>query len=1318
MTLLPPERPNGELAAFLLDPESGVLLDARRRTRSDGSAEYCENAVFRVPGQTGLRQQYISIAGLFRDTKRFDDCADALGAIAANLLKRRKNGLSFSALACSTATARHLMDHVHSRLRKPFAKSCNEKRDLRTEYHGVQLLQEGKSLPNYHGEQVLIVADVVASGSGCRELTRFVEDTGGNVAGILTVVAIIDDDHPAPRTGIALNNGAFVPLYSLCEIKLRFVPEDQAGPVEELGPAGILRRLIADPRNGMLLDAKEHERRNRQPGEQAAKNPVFELTSGAYQHQFVTAWGLFEKPWYFEYCMEHFAQLALEIRGTSSQWFSSIVTCTSTGRYIMEHLQARIETPGDPVRVQYLGPFPYHNLRHRSVDLKDQSVLVVTDIVVKGRMVQHILDFVGRMKGTPVGILALVGIVPSGDVSPNPTVNYKKGGKDRQQIDSEVPIYFLTSYCIPPVAGDIDKIYPIDPSTVLPVETPRANGFHPLIPPHEALEHFETSKALTVGFFGLGPRLMTAPIHIPRLLEAHGDDIWKRISGKFRSNSVLVSTFSRDDAVFHAFVEKRAASTWKSLESIFIPRSESVDFDFPYFAADSIRERLTNAKVVLLLSTTQTAETLRKLVALLAQNRLAQLTVICLLNRMGARTVNFISRIRTMFKQMSEEESFKFDFVYVYEIRDLNGAPLQRTIESIEWLVSQYEAATTEVTYQALTEQEVLRYFRPAALTGRGFESRKPIEGSGTLKLGGEDWNHQTLDGKVYAMFHYIAKRRESGFIRDYRPLIDQIAQEKHRPILYLIYAVLFSDISYLRLTNRFRELRETLMKCVIDSRREREELELADRAAGKDQATTASRIAAMVQVEMHHLFGLALFCYMDDEREPYASFIGSCLTCDREISREAWADYPLNLEHYCGNERILWSISFLAHFAGSDGLRGKLIEIGHSFRQIAKERSRDLNSRQPADAVQETSTAKMLYAWDGFLTHLGGHEALQKHQVIRYLQSVIIEPRPNHLLIINEPKKALGLLGNVIDEEEQRMREKIGDEEAKIPSAKPIFFYDDKKHDRLKRAIDDAIHASGSLEGVGDALAKLFSFHATSTSEAPRYLAGLKSRAGGLRKDVHELRRLLQVIRNRREVTNIQRNQLDSLMQDFESEFTLSDSAVLKALKWYIVPFQEKLRSAMEQADIYFRHRQLPVYWERQLSKLRGNDYVLCDPNLLKDVLWNLCTNIRHGWSEGAEPRGKVEWILEDSLELPAPGPDAGRVEAMRLVVESPLRGQEIEPSRTLPRQQVEISQFGGQLEASANNPKKRFTARITLLKRTKTYEAWMRRFHSFEGD
>jgi orotate phosphoribosyltransferase len=1285
-----------QLAEFILDPANGVLLDARKRRQPDGTVGDVPNGVFRIPGKDSFWQQYISIAGLFRQTEVFDKCADFLANQGKRLLVKSTTGPAFTALACCSATAHHLMRHIHARLRKPFAEVSKHKPDLRAEYHGMYPLQPDRKLPDYHQERVMLVADVVASGSLCRDLALEIEQKGGTVVGLLAVATVVNSEDPGPRQSLILASGRPIPIYPICGVPLNRTSTASPEDVELLGPDTILRRLIDDPKNGMLLDACDHDRRNH-GNQPLAKNPAFELTSGTYQRRFVTSWGLFEKPWYFEYCMEHYARLALEVRGRRNQWFSCIVTCTATGRYIMEHLQSRIEIAGEPVKVHYLGPFPYHNLRHRSLDLKDESVLVVTDVVVKGRMVENMLDVVQRLLGIPVAVIALVGVVSGQRDNPPTAIQYKRAGKDGQQDILSVPAYYLTSYGIPPITGTPDRIYPVDPSTVLPIEAPQQSGFHPLVNGHEALRHFEEAEALTVGFFGLGSRLITGPIHVLRLLEKRGDEVWRHISHNFRRDTILVSTFSKDDAVFHAFIEQRAASTWKSLESVFIPRTESIDFDFPYFASGPVRNRLRGAKVVLVLASTQTSETLRKLVALLAQSEVKQLGVICLLNRMGTRTVSFVSRIRKMLQMRNDERSFDFNFSYVYEICDLNGTLLQRTLESVNWLADQYTAATTEITYQTLVEQEILRHFRPAPLTGSAFEARRPLPGSGSIELDNQEWNYQTLDGKVYAMCHYVTKKREAGAIRDYLPLIKEIGREHQRPILYLIYAILFSDISYLRLSNTFVKVRQTLMDCVTRSRVNREAMEVADLRSGIDANETRHRIEQIMEIERYHLVGLALFSFMDDDREPYRKFLQEYMTSQRDVSWEAWKDYPLNLEFFGGEEKILWAISLIAHFTSGNGFKDVLIDIAQRFRHMAKLHGRTAESS--GVLVSEAALTKMVYALDGFLTHLGSHEALQKHQVIRYLQGILIEPRPNHLLIINEPKRAIHRLEDLF-------------EDADTPPMRPVSF----DQNEIKRTLDDAIHAAGSLEGIGDALARLFSFHSIAGADAPRYLAGLKSRSGGFRKDVHDVRRMLETIRAKHEISKKQLRDLKTRVEEFESELTLSDSSVLQALQWYIVPFQQKLRSAMEQADIYFRNRKLPLYWKAESNKLEGADHVLCDPNLLKDILWNICTNIRHG-NYDSELGDAVRWSMRNDIEIPAPEPEHGTIEVIQLSVESPFLGMTASHDlpRTLPRQQKEIAQFGGELITRHNGEAGLYIATLTLIRRNKTREAWCRRFGTF---
>src|SRR6267142_118728 len=816
---LAPDYPN-KLRELIKDVQNGILIDARKKISIDGSRRHAAGAAFRLPGKPRLQREYIVVAGLFRNRKWFDECADQLAAFARPIIGDTRS----IALATCTATARHLMEHLHARLSgDPTFKAY---------YHGPYPLDPGRNRHDYNGRNVLLVTDVVASGALCADLAEAVESQGGVVSGVLALIATKDAAQKSARTTVSLRNRT-VPLFSLCDFPVTVLGPNEVDPaeIEEISPETILRRLIADPENGMLIDAREHDKLYSAPGKRA-ENPVFELTSGHYQRQFVTAWGIFDKPWYFEPCMDYLSKLAREIRSQSDGWFSVIVTCTATGHHLMEHLQARIETAEDPVKVHYLGPFPFHGLRNRGLDLKNQPVLIVTDVIAQGRMAGNIMAVVAQLKGRPVAVMSLVGLVRDEPQRPRGYIECKELAEqddDSPEYDQKlsIPAYYLTTYCIPAVTKGFDKIYRIDPNTILPVEAPLRNGFEPLIDRQESLRQFEDSQALKIGLYSAGPRFLTAAFRISRLLEHSGPAIWLKIKEYFSATSVLVTTFGKEDVTFRSFVEKQAAGDWNSLDSVFIPRSDSIHSDFPYFVTGDIRRRLEGQSVVLLLSSLQTSEKLRKLVALLAQSGVEKITVVVPLNRMGVRTVEFVSRIERMIQGLGKtKRSMNFTFRYVYEVRDLHGEPLRRTIETIDWLATQYSASTSEQSYQSLTEQEVARYLRTSSMAGREFAEQTltaiPADDKGEIVLGKQTWNYRTVDGKVYAIFNYVAQKREAGDIRDYTPVVTAIAGERQRPVLYTLYTILLSDISYLRLAGLAGKLRDILMESVRVSRRER----------------------------------------------------------------------------------------------------------------------------------------------------------------------------------------------------------------------------------------------------------------------------------------------------------------------------------------------------------------------------------------------------------------------------------------------------------------------------------------------------------------
>jgi hypothetical protein len=279
------------------------------------------------------------------------------------------------------------------------------------------------------------------------------------------------------------------------------------------------------------------------------------------------------------------------------------------------------------------------------------------------------------------------------------------------EVEVGIPIHALATYELKRIdslqntsEGAVDRIYQIDPSTVLPVE-PAQNGFHALVNARTSLKHFEDSQALTVGFWGLGSRHLTAAINLDRLLSAQGDEIWAAMRELVPRDSTLVTTSSKEDGQFRDFVLRRFAEENITLEALSIPRSESIEFDFPYFVTTGNRKVLQEQRCALLLFSMQTSEKLRKLVALLALSEVSTITVICLLNRMGSRTVEFVSRIQRMLLRAGQrEEPLNFRFEFIYEIQDLHGEALRRTLETIHWLIDGYAQSTAEQTYRSLAE--------------------------------------------------------------------------------------------------------------------------------------------------------------------------------------------------------------------------------------------------------------------------------------------------------------------------------------------------------------------------------------------------------------------------------------------------------------------------------------------------------------------------------------------------------------------------------------------------------------------------------------
>lgn len=1265
-----------QLRDWIRDPQRGLLINAEDQIGVNGESHKMPGATF-VLSTGRVQQHYLTVWGLFADVLAFDQSIEQLTALA-RIVRRRH---PFDALVSASAAGHHILNHLHAGLDKTgrrLQKCFLRPESLAGDGNGVQLT----------GKRVLLVTDVSATGSFLNRLADRVTAAGGAVAAALVIVAVREREDLPPTPLLNPQTGQSVPLHYLADYVIRPLADGEFDPAlnETLDNGNLLRRLIADPRNSILLDAKKYR-----PN---ARCPAFELVSGRYQRKFVSVWGIFDKPWYFEDCMDELAIQAKRIRRESGLWYNAVVTCTATSRHLMEHLQARIEFGDDPVEVHYLGPYPYHTLRrNRLLDLSNKRVLILTDVVASSGLLSNMASAVERLGGDPRAALGVVGLTKTLDEASIAPVRF--GAKT-------MSVFLSTTLCIQPIGrSSCDEIIPIDPGTVLPIEAPQANGFIPCFDLATSLKHFEDSNALSFGFYEAAQRYFTAAFRIRRLLDHCGKQIWAKIRKKFRDGTIVVTTFSREDMELHEYVETWAARSSVRIDTIFVARYDSIDSDFPFFLTAANREKIAGNRIVLLLSSLQTSEKLRKLGSLLAQSSAGDITVVCLLNRMGSRTLDFISRIQKLLRGVDASKGVRrFEFIHIYAINDLHGTGLIKAQQTVEALAADYRESTRNLGYKSLIESE-LRYFRTASLNSRYFENSLPQEVAKhdprqvllATADGEQTVTYRTRDGKLFLLFDHAVRTR------DYRPLINAISGERYRPTLYQLYTILLSNLSYLRMVRQFGKLRKTMLKEIEKLRNERIRIETDLSLKGiltNSELVVAARqlIEDNVECETYLLFGLSLFSYLDQNDFDYTAYAFDVLTNGHD-DPTGWGDLPLNFEAYYGNERVLWCVSMLLHFARRDHQRtqaeSKFRPTVDSYVRFAKERA------STADASEAWTRIKM--AFDGLLTDFGAHDRRQKHEVIRFLSSLLIEPKETHNPIVKDLKRAWDYL-RVFMFGVQESRDEV------FADTKGILLNAAEEPGRLKRIIEDATYASALLEGVGEAASQLFRFHPISQEKAEHYL--VESDRPGFRADAKELRLLLQGIRNRRAVSWSEVNRLGVLREKVEKALTSPTSVLICSLLWYMVPLVRRIETAMEKADAYLGTEVWGPHRDK-VSHYREGE-VLIDPILLKEVLENMMTNVRHGF--GPLPAGQLTSQLVDCEYVEPDGATAVNPDVLQYVcfrVFSPTSEHHDVGGTTFESQRYSVMQFGGSLEM--RDVEDHTITELKLISRRAVIERWKRR-------
>lgn len=1248
------------LRFLISDKNNGLLIDARDDIEETGLVVTREKRVFKLTNGH-LTRQYITSWGVFRDAAILRDTIVGLADAAEGALDQFG---PISHLATATATGLYLTDYVHAELLR------RGRADLQTAHFGDY--SPGEDLETLRGHKVLLITDVVATGRRVREIVRKVEEKGASVGAVVAIVATVEKESDEAPPFVLSSQGRRLPLVTLTDYPLPGCPEpEEASDVVELTPGEILKRIIADRKNGMLVGPAVTRRDDKSLAYEP--NEVYVGPSGGIQRHFITLWPLFEKPLYFDDCMDHLADLARQTRERDGNFFTTIVTCTATARHLMEHLQPRIETSDSPVEAIYLGPFPFQALaKYGSTAFKDKTVLILADVIASARLVTNIASVVHRLGGAVKGVLAVVALQTGSTYSKKVEFGY----------DQEAEIESLCQFPITADETDTEgaQAVSVDPEVILPIERgshetngckdrqvslPARTDIHFKV--SEAILHFDSADAIRFGLFEGGARSFTAGISLKRLFGKFGSEIRCRIERVLAAYKdqplVIVTTTDRDDLRFLDLVDQWSAVRFSNAERpVVIPRLDSIEFDFASHVPKAISNRLASKHVLVLISTVQTAEKLRRIVALLTQSGVCSVTVICLLNRMGSLTEDFTTRVRSMTSGLGTNgEAGHFQFYDLYKVCDLSGQALLSTVDAVEHLARQYSDRTPANAFKSFIDEE-MRYFRirPYHSLENTAACRERLDSprlvSWSEKTEDVSATVTTKDGLFYAL--YAKSQAEAS---DPSELVVTLVAESERARIYLLLTLLLSSIAYLRLAKKSEDIKRWIVEAVDEKRKSRLALE-SKRCSGDSDEELFQKIGRITESESYLLFCLALFCYLDHHPDRYLPWIQNAV--DGGMSPDdTFESYPLNFQAYFATGRTLWAASLLWHFAHLEKsvkpaelkqAREKLISISLAAQRAAGK----IQVKALAGDLVKTWERRIKYSFDAFLTDLGFHDfGRRRDKLVVFLRNRV-SIAPHHNAIVKDLRAAV---------------EKLNSQLWGRTVAKPVVL----PPNDWKPAVDRGIQAASLLKTIGDGAAELFDFTPELRSSGERFVASAAQE--GFRKDVDLFYSRLTTIRSNQTVAWQDINRLTQVQMRFGTDFEKEDSPLRRAIDSYQVSLLECLLGEMANAQS-FLEKDYPKVWTARAKSLseqaeKEQIYVCCDKSLLRETLWNVLTNVRYGLykNPGVSQRPRL------TLNLDNPN-------LVEIHVASKFRGTQLRigPGTTLYRQQQELLLWGCELTTS----------------------------------
>lgn len=1002
-----------------------------------------------------------------------------------------------------------------------------------------------------------------------------------------------------------------------------------------------LNQYILSQQSGMMLDADQEWNARYDPD--SFGKAAFKLQNGSIVKRFITIWELFDDRLMFQNCLERLAEKALLIYEKTQ--FSTIVTATLTGKELAAHVFERIrrKIPKSQIDLVHFGDYPTGAFSlNNTHNFKNKHALILTDVVSSGKLINAIAEVVTKHQGRVDAVLAA--IITNPDLIDNQ--NLEDGQIYTFSTGKRALLHNLSDFKIEPTDDyDESKVIPIDFHSVLP-ERKNLNKavYIPLFDVSQTFAHLEQAEAIDYGFYEFDNSRFTCAFIFPRLLEKFKDEIWDKISEPIitaaqeeraiNNDLLLVTTFQRKDSMLKNFIEDRLIEKGFNPESVITLKRGLADSPYLNLTLGIKKSQAKGKTVILTLAALSTHEKLRNIVSLLVQEQVKKIIVVCLLNRMGPYSMNFVKSIERFTKrikvesddQNKDEEFTQFDFYSIYSFCDLKNNYVGNISNEVSWLFSKFRRHTKVEAFDRLCDR-MENYFALNNYAARAFTDENPSEPREPyqLTLATEDASSPvriktvTQEAKIALITYNLSIKR------DFDPIFEEIISTDERRIFIHLFGLLLSDIDYLRFTGALLNLKVKILKRIESLRQERFNLEtVADKfLSDKD----LMRIKSIVNAEVYLIFGLAIIAHHSslEDWKDFETMIDTLLFCGK--TTDEWIQkYPASLIEFFSDERIFFVLSLLLHgvFPSFHRQKNSILEkIKNKFDEDIEDCKQKFKSAFGEDSeinlskLQNSSQVKenlksvpllIINNFDLLLTETGKHDHLEKHQYIRYLHREVLRPREGHSPIFTSMQTLIKILEDFLEDFEKNndLKEEITE--------------------NILTKVDAALNGTSSLDMISKAIRQMFFFTPTTFEQQSRFTNIVGQ--DGFANDADELKRKLSEIRNDKKCSIEDKKILTEITGRMRDDFLEGDSKLRSILRDYVVGLDEILEQMTQESNEYLNKQGFNDLLNGCIEQIKQSKVtadqsgkyvypVLCDKRLLRETIRNLYHNIEHSFRD-----------------------------------------------------------------------------------------------------